>query len=289
MGTALKVSDQTESISELINDRDFDDLRKLVYDQFGITLSARKKTLVVGRLAKVLRQRGFDTFKAYYSWVVNDPTGEGLEELANRISTNHTFFWRENTHFQYFLDQALPEIEASKSGCQDKKIRIWCAGCSSGEEPYTLIMLMKEYFGNKYSQYDPTLLATDISQTALKKAMTGIYEADRVAELPPKMKHAYFDRNRSGLFAVMPTVKQHIIFRRHNLVTSRFRFRNQFDAIFCRNVMIYFDRETRRVLIDKFYQNTMPGGYLFIGHSETVDRKTTDYQYVLPALYRKGK
>lgn len=283
MSTAQKSPPST--VAARISETEFDALRKLVYSKFGINLTDQKKTLMVGRLQKVLRQRNFASFEDYYQWLTSDTSGVALEELANRISTNHTFFYREKAHFEFFSNTALPEMAARHQG--DRELRIWCAGCSSGEEPYTLMMLMMEFFAPQFPEWTITLLATDLSATALKTAMTGSYESDRVAQLPANLRNKYFRKSSDGNVLVTDQVRQRIFFRRHNLMNQTFPFKKQFDAIFCRNVMIYFDRETRNTLVAKYYQHTAPEGYLFIGHSETLGRDETQYQYLLPAVYQK--
>jgi chemotaxis protein methyltransferase CheR len=285
MTTAVKYT--PPSAGARISDKEFEAIRRLVYSKFGINLTEQKKTLVVGRLQKVLRQRNFTTFEDYYDWLTSDSSGEGLDELANRISTNHTFFYREKAHFEFFAKTVLPEAAARHQVRGDKDLRIWCAGCSSGEEPYTLMMLMMEHFGTQFSQWNPTLLATDISATALKKAMAGVYDADRVSQLPPNLRNKYFNKAKDGTFLVSDAVRKKIFYRRHNLMDQTFPFKKQFDAIFCRNVMIYFDRETRNTLVAKYHHHTVEGGYLFIGHSETLGRGETKYRYVMPAVYQK--
>ena len=284
---ATSYASPEQSAADRISERDFQLIRQLVYDRFGINLTDQKKTLVVGRLQKVLRQREFTNFSDYYNWLINDRSGEGLDELANRISTNHTFFYREKAHFEYFAAKALPAALARHEASGDHTMRIWCAGCSSGEEPYTLMMLMMEFFGARFNQWKPHLLATDISATALRTAMAGDYEQDRVSQLPPTLRNKYFRKTPDGRLRVTDDVRQHIIYRRHNLMDAKFPFKNQFDAIFCRNVMIYFDRETRNNLVSKYYQHTAPGGNLFIGHSETLGRGETPWDYVMPAVYIK--
>lgn len=275
------------SVGARISDQEFDAIRRLVYSNFGINLTEQKKTLVVGRLQKVLRDRGFATFQDYFTWLTNDKSGDGLDELANRISTNHTFFYREKAHFEYFAKTVLPEAVDWRRKQGRKDLRIWCAGCSSGEEPYTLMMLIMDHLGAELKNWTPILLATDISATALKKAMSGVYEAERVAELPADLRNRYFDRTATGELSVSGPVRERIHYRRHNLMDATFPFKHQFDAIFCRNVMIYFDRETRQTLVAKYHQHTRPGGYLFIGHSESLNRSETEYRYVMPAVYRK--
>ncbi len=274
------------STSSELSDREFTEIRKLVYDHFGINLTDQKRSLVVGRLQKVLRARGFGNYREYIDWLAADRTGEGLEELSTRISTNHTFFYREHAHFDYFSNTVLPEIEKRHERGTTSP-RIWCAGCSSGEEPYTLVMLMREHFGAAFDRTKAVVLATDISSRALTTAMAGAYPDDRVAQMPPALRNKYFRREGAGQWAVVDGVRSRVVYRRHNLMDATFPFKKPFDAIFCRNVMIYFDRPTRDALIAKFHRHTVDGGYLFIGHSETIGRDSTEYEYVMPAAYRR--
>jgi chemotaxis protein methyltransferase CheR len=270
-----------------ITDREFNAIRELVYARFGINLGDHKKSLVVGRLQKVLKQRGFRTFQEYYDWLKSDSSEEGLAELANRITTNHTFFNREPAHFEYFADTLLPQLAAARRAENCRELRIWCAGCSTGEEPYTLMMLMREFLGAEASGWKTILLATDLSATALRKAIAGVYDAERVSKMPPQLQRRWFVQLRDGNVQVKDDIRAAVSFRRHNLMTATFPFKRQFDAIFCRNVMIYFDHRTRMELVSKFHHHTAPGGHLFIGHSETLGRDETAYEYVMPALYRK--
>ncbi len=271
---------------EISND-EFLLIRDLVYKHIGINLTADKRTLVNGRLQKILRRQGYKTFKEYYECILRDTSGEALSELANTISTNHTFFGREIDHFEYFVDVCLPEIEARAKAKNSRDVRVWSAGCSSGEEPYTLVMLMMEYFGNDYSKWTAGVLATDISLNALSTAKSGIYPADRVKPLPDHLKKKYFKPLPNGDFEIIDSVKREVTFRRFNLMNETFPFKNPFDVIFCRNVMIYFDNPTRERLVNKFYQHTINQGYLFIGHSESLNREVTKYKYIKPALYKK--
>ncbi len=287
MAIGTKTPAKAESAAGKITDREFDQIRKLVYDNFGINLTDQKKTLVVGRLQKVLRERNFSSFQDYFSWLTSGQSCEGLEELANRISTNHTFFNREKAHFEFFQQKVLPELQANRQRLNQTEMRIWCAGCSSGEEPYTLMMLMMEHFGGNLAKWNPILLATDLSATALKTAMQATYPADKVAELPPNLKSKYFTKQKDGSMLVKDEVRKRIFFRRHNLMDATFPFKKPFDTVFCRNVMIYFDRATRNILVGKYHKHTTPGGYLFIGHSETLGRDDTPYNYVMPAVYKK--
>lgn len=260
-------------------------IRDLVYSQTGIRLSENKRALIISRLQKLLRARGFHSFAQYYDHVMKDKSGEALSELVNRISTHHTFFYREKAHFDFFFQTVLPELSRILDRTRD--IRIWCSGCATGEEPYTLIMLMMEYFGDAYGQWNAGLLATDIAAEVLEFARAGVYSQERIHRLPPRLKNKYFVSAGPERWAVRERVKKEVTFRRFNLINRRFPFKKPFHVIFCRNVMIYFDQATRQDLVARFYQATAPGGYLFIGHSESLDRSRSPYIYVLPAVYRK--
>ncbi len=268
-----------------ITDGEFDNIRKLVYKHFGINLTEQKKNLVVGRLQKLVKQLGFATFHEYYEYVLDNQ--QALSELVNRISTNHTFFFRESEHFDFFKSVVLPEISQNHKAANDYDLRIWCAAASSGEEPYTLMMTMLDYFGSAYSKWDAGLLATDISEKALKSALGGVYPDERVQLVPDIFKSRYMTQVGSGLWKVNDDIINEVTFRRFNLMNDRFPFKKQFDAIFCRNVMIYFDQTTRDRLVNKLFDITKPGGYLFIGHSETLGRDKTPWRYIKPAVYRK--
>lgn len=271
-----------------LSDSEYESIRKLVYDHFGIHLSDQKHSLVVGRLQRLLRTKGFESFEDYCDYVCKDTSRVSLLELANRISTNHTFFYREKAHFDFFLSTALPQALSSLECSGSRDLRLWSAGCSSGEEPYTLIMLMMEYFGPQYSAWDSGVLATDISEQALALARRGVYAEERASLMPQALRAKYFTKLPDGDLAVSERVKQEVTFRRFNLMNEQFPFKKPFHAIFCRNVMIYFDQSTRDALIQRFFDVTEPGGYLFIGHAETISRSTSPYGYVMPAVYRKG-
>ncbi|MCX6640563.1 MAG: protein-glutamate O-methyltransferase CheR [bacterium] len=270
-----------------LTDEEFDLLRNLIYNQFGITLSAEKRSLVVGRLNKVLRQQGFDNFKSYYQYVTTDSTGQALETLINRVSTNHTFFWREADHFELFKEQALLQVTAQLKAQNRKDLRIWCCGCSSGEEPYTLAMLSLEYLGLSNSSWDLGILATDISSRVLDRAKEGIYSEKSLENLPSHLRMKYFKKTNSGDWGVIDRVKQLILFRRMNLMRKVWPFKGKFSIIFCRNVMIYFDRPTRDDLVEQFNQFLENNGYLFIGHSESLGRTNQRFRYLKPAVYQK--
>jgi len=272
-----------------ISDREFGQLRDLIQERFGINLTEQKRSLLVGRLQKLMRQLNLPTFASYYDYLSNDKTEGSLSELVDLVSTNHTYFNREKDHFDYFSQTALPRIIEKLKKENRKDLRIWCAGCSSGEEPYTLLMLMMEYLGADYSSWDAGILATDISDRALSIARRGAYATDRVMQLPEPLRRKYFTPAGPDEMAVVDKIKREATFRRFNLMNSTFPFKKPFQMIFCRNVMIYFDQPTREALVSRYHQFTEPGGYLFIGHSETLGRSQTLYRYLMPALYQKGE
>lgn len=267
-----------------ISDEEFKKIRTMIYQRFGINLTDGKRNLVCGRLQKVLCDRGCKTFKEYITYVENDGGSEALSELINKISTNHTFFFREKSHFDFLSKTIFPELEKRQ---QHHDLRIWCAGCSSGEEAYSLVIQMMEYWGNKYEGLRAGVLATDISEKVLDIAAAAIYPEDKLKEIPLSIKHKYFKKNRDGSWEVSGNVKDEVTLRRFNLMNERFPFKKPFHLIFCRNVMIYFDNITRKTLVRRFYDSIENGGYLFIGHSETLGRDESSFNYVIPAVYRK--
>lgn len=289
MTLASTLQQQQNSNLMAISDAEFSRLRDLIYQRFGINLTEQKRSLLVGRLQKLMRQLNLPTFSAYFDYLDNDKTEAGLSELVDLISTNHTYFNREKDHFDFFSQTALPTVIEKLKKENRKDLRIWCAGCSTGEEPYTLLMLMMEYLGTDYSSWDAGILATDISDRALTIARHGTYATDRVMQLPEPLRRKYFTAAGQGEMAVVDKIKKEATFRRFNLMNETFPFKKPFQMIFCRNVMIYFDQITREALVSRYHQHTEPGGYLFIGHSETLGRSQTLYRYLKPALYQKGE
>lgn len=256
-----------------INDTEFELLRKLIKELTGINLSDQKKMLVVSRLSKRLRELNLSSFTSYYNYVTKHKDGrQELNHLINRITTNKTDFYRERHHFEFLKDVLLPRLyeEGRKSG--RLKLRIWSAGCSSGEEPYTIAITLKEFFKHKPG-WDIKILATDLDTEMLDKAVKGVYSEHVVAPIPPEYLCTYFKKGigaNKGLFLIKESLKEIITYRKHNLVTEELSARNPFDIIFCRNVIIYFDEATKLKIIDSFYENLKSGGYLFLGHSESL-------------------
>ncbi|NCB50666.1 MAG: protein-glutamate O-methyltransferase CheR [Clostridia bacterium] len=267
-----------------ITQTEFNRLADYIYTNYGIHLKNEKKTLITGRLQNVLVQMNMGSFSEYCDYVMSDKTGEAAVTLMNKVTTNHTFFMREPDHFNYFRDTVLPYLKSSSA---NRDLRIWSAGCSSGEEPFTLAMIIDEFFGKEKPLWDAKILATDISEKALEKAQKGTYPSNNISTLPLNWKTQYFSSANGGTSVISDKLRQEVIFRKFNLMTPSFNFRKKFHVIFCRNVMIYFDEKTKMELINKFYDATESGGYLFIGHSESLNREQTKYKYVMPAAYRK--
>ena len=274
----------------LLSNEEFELFRRLIHDSSGINLTLTKKELVKARLAKRLTKMGIDSFKDYYKYVTKtDKTGKELIHLIDSISTNKTDFFREKKHFDLLNTSLLPSLISSKTKAGIKKLRIWCAASSSGEEPYTLAMTVFNHL-KPNNGWDVKILATDISTKILKKAIIGIYRKELLKDIPTGTISAHFSSvlyENTNCYKAKDHLKDIITFRRFNLMTPEFPFKNPFDFIFCRNVMIYFDPETQSKLASKFYDCLPKDGHLFIGHSETLSRSNTSFKYVQPAVYRK--
>ncbi len=269
-----------------LTDAEFNKLSKFVYSNFGINLTDAKRGLVQGRLQSVLRHHQMATFDEYYSAICRDKSGILVSELINKLSTNFTYFYRESDHFEFLMKEALPFVEQYQSSSKND-LRLWCAGCSSGEEPYSLMMVLREYFRDRYSSWSAGILATDISENALSTARRGMYTEEHMRKLPDGWLKRYFLHRGGNQYQIKPDVSGEVTFRRFNLMNSTFPFKQKFHIIFCRNVMIYFDKQTKEELIKKYADLLVPGGYLFIGHSETISRDIDVLSYVRPAIYRK--
>lgn len=269
-----------------ITEKEFRQLADFIKDHYGIHLKKEKIALVNGRLQHVLMQKSFNSFSAYLDYIRTDRTGEAVKTLINKITTNHTFFMREADHFDFFKNTVLPYMVTI---IKDKDLRIWSAGCSTGEEPSTLAMIINDFLGPDKGLWDTRILATDISDKVLETAKKGIYANENLAVLPAHWKLNYFKKIDGNKSILVDKIKNEIIYRKFNLIDKVFPFKKRFHIIFCRNVMIYFDNMTKKELVDKFYEFTEPGGYLFIGHSESLNRGETKYRYISPAVYRKDR
>ena len=270
-----------------ISDQDFHRLVNYVKSNYGIDLS-KKRQLISGRLSNTITNMGYSDFTGYVDHIVSGKNAKDNEIMLNKLTTNYTYFYREKTHFDYFRDTILPYIVKTKE--KNRVMSIWSAGCSSGEEPYTITMLIREFLGAQANAWDTRILATDISHQVLSKAKNGLYEEESLRELPPDWKRKYFIpvKGSPGTYAVSKPLRSNVIYRTFTLM-SPIHFKLKFDVIFCRNVMIYFDQDTKEALVKRFYQASNPGAYLLIGHSENLNKERTPYDYIMPATYRKSE
>ncbi len=268
----------------VLTDHEFNEIRKLVSTHTGICLSEAKKDMVYSRLSRRLRQLNIATFKEYCQ-LLKDHEGEEIGNFVNSITTNLTAFFRELHHFDYLKKTLLPELMQSKAG-GEKKIRIWSAGCSTGEEPYSIAMIIKE---SVPSDWDVRILATDLDTDVLATAQRGIYSEERVTGIPSALLKRYFAKGKddnSGFLRIKPAVGEMIIFRQLNLMKT-WPIKAGVDIIFCRNVVIYFDKPTQRVLFDRYADMLNDQGRLFIGHSETLYKVSEKFKLIGQTIYRK--
>ncbi|MGE5389942.1 MAG: CheR family methyltransferase [Deltaproteobacteria bacterium] len=268
-----------------ITDQEFDLLTSFLRNHFGINLPKTKRYLVIARLQSVLQEKGMNDFTSFLQYLASDTSGQALQTLLSRLTTNHTYFMREDTHFEYIKTTVLPELVKI---LPDKDLRIWSAGCSSGQEPYTLAMVIADYFGAQKGAWDTRILATDISPRVLEQAKAGIYDKEDLEHLSDSWHLRYFKPADNDRREVAPNIKDEVIFRCYNLMNQPFPFKKKFHMIFCRNVMIYFDSSTRKKLIKAFYDVTADGGYFFVGLSESLNRQDIPYRYIRPSVYQKG-
>lgn len=266
-----------------VREEDFVKLANFMLKEYGINLT-KKKHLIQSRLNAVLATGRFEDFHAYSEYITSGRASQSdLRIIINKLTTNHTYFMRENAHFDYFTNEILPELEKKYSS--KKSLSIWSAGCSSGQEPYTMSILLFEYFGNRRKDWDLRILATDISNHVMSIAKKATYTGEEIKDLPAEWRNKYMTKN-GDQYTFIPEIRKNVIFREFNLMDS-IKFKIPFDVIFCRNVMIYFENDTKNAVVNRFYDATNPGGYLLIGQSETLAKDATKYRYVAPAIYRK--
>jgi chemotaxis protein methyltransferase CheR len=267
---------------------DFDRLRTLIYDESGINLGSDKKTMMEIRIKRRLRNLNISSFEEYCERIFS-PQGKEAElvHLIDVITTNKTDFFREAGHFDYLVSKALPDLAARRGSA--RKSLVWSAGCSTGEEPYTLAMVLSEY-SQECPGFRFSVLATDISTSVLAKAALGIFKSELVGPVPPALRQKYFMRSRdpeSDLVRVVPEVRALIEFRRLNFMDGDFGLAELPEIIFCRNVIIYFDRPTQVRLLKKLTSRLAPGGYFFAGHSESLQGMDLPLVPVGTSVYRK--
>ena len=273
--------------------KEFEQFSTLIYDEVGIKMPPAKKTMLEARLQKRLKALGMHSFQEYADFIFS-PVGREQEiiHLIDVVTTNKTDFFREPQHFDFLVREALPTLQ-QQYGVGESPLRpfkIWSAGCSTGEEPYTMAMVLSEYAaanpGFKFS-----ILASDICTQVIQKASSAVYTEDRIDTIPLAMKKKYLLRSKDrskGLVRIAPELRSCVQFKRVNFMDDHFGIEEHQDAIFCRNVVIYFDKPTQSELMRKFHRQLTPGGYLFIGHSETLNGLGVPFTQVANTVYRKA-
>ena len=252
--------------------------------RYGIDMS-RKKEIVAGRLENYVRVNGWTNYTDYMNALETDPTGNLEKKMVNILSTNHTYFMRESEHFAYFKQTVLPWLKKKEENRKD--LRIWCGASSTGEEPYTIAMVIMDYFGLEHGAWDTQVLATDVSTDVLRRAMDGVYTTEQVEPLPDNWKRRFFRKVvNQDVYHVTDELKKEVIYRKFNLMDP-LPFRKKLHVVFLRNVMIYFDDKTKKDLIQKIYDVMEPGGYLFIGQTESINKEYCPFVQVRPSVYRK--
>ncbi len=272
-----------------LTDIEFSRLQKLIYREAGIHLAPHKKALLEARLSKHVRALGLDSFDAYYKHVVTANNGDELIHMLDRVSTNETHFFREPRQFEFLEHEIFDEWrQNSAAGLKPKRIHLWSAGCSSGEEAYSIAMLLLDHFPH-HNGWELKILATDLSTRALDKAQEGIWPIVKAQEIPQKYLKQFMLRgtgSQNGMMKAGAEIRALIHFERLNLNDQRYSVNERFDAIFCRNVLIYFDTPSRIRVIDRLIDRLTPSGYLFVGHAESLSGVTERAHHVMPTIYR---
>ena len=267
------------ALAQGLKPAEFEEIRRLAQKAFGLDLKPGKEQLVEARLGRMMRNGGFRSYREFCQRIVEDRTGESLAAMIDALATNHTAFYREAEHFNFLRDRVLPALRGRA------QVDVWCAACSTGEEVWTLACAIDEALpaGRLH------ITATDISRKALAAAERAAYSAERCASLPAAWLARYFTAEAAPAagYRVKPALRARAAFSRLNLMQT-FAWPRQFQIVFCRNVMIYFDAETQARAVEKLAASLEPGGYLFIGHAESLPRNTASLEYVQPAVYRKA-
>lgn len=266
---------------ELTN-KDFVRLKDFMYNNYGINLE-KKKTLIETRLVMMVKRLGFNDFKTYIDHLMQDKTGEQVSVLVEKLTTNFTYFMREEQHFEFLKDEVIiPSLKKPPFG----GLKIWSAASSTGEEPYCIAMLASSVIKNN-PRLKVSITASDISNNVLKQAKLGIYSKDKVSKLPQVWAKSFFKQINDRSYAISENIKSLVDFKYFNLNNSVGWEKSKYDVVFCRNVMIYFDNPTKQKLCKRLYDSLKPGGYLIIGMSENLSNLQTDFERVRPSVYRK--
>ncbi len=268
-------------------DKDFDSIRKLVYERTGINLSTAKRDMVYSRLVRRLRQLGLEKFSDYTD-MLHEGDDHELVQFTNALTTNLTSFFREPHHFIYLGKTIIPYLLQNNKNT--RRIRVWSAGCSTGEEPYSIAITLLENIP-RIREWDIKILATDLDSNVLEKARKGIYQADRVRDLDAKVVRDWFSKESDGsaqYVKIREDARQLITFNQLNLM-EKWPMKGSFDVIFCRNVVIYFDKETQKVLFDRYADALTVDGHIFLGHSETMYKVSDRFDLIGQTMYRRKR
>ncbi len=273
-----------------LRDQEFQRFSSYIFENVGIKMPPAKKTMLEARLQKRLKALGIGSFEEYCSFVFSPPGHESeIIHLIDVVTTNKTDFFREAAHFDFMVKTALPTILGGRGAWGSQPLRIWSAGCSTGEEPYTLAMVLAEYAVNN-PDFKVAITATDICTKVLQTAKTAIYPEERTDTIPLNLKKKYLLRSKDrakSLVRIAPQLRSLVSFQRINFMDDDLGLADKMDIIFCRNVVIYFDKPTQQTLMQKFHRQLRPGGYLFIGHSETLSGLNVDFVPVASTVYRR--
>lgn len=268
-----------------MTDQEFSKLRGLIYQQIGVEIKDHKKHLLVNRLSKRLRHLGMTSFSDYLKFVEEDSRGKyEMVEMLDAVTTNKTDFFREPKHYTVLEEKVVPALLRDR-GTHDRVIKVWSSACSSGEEPYTLAICLTEMLkGHPGWRFE--IMGSDVSETVLRTAASGIYADSKVQPIPHDTLRKYFLRG-NGRYKIKPEIAKHVSFRKINLKLDYHRSFSNYDIVFCRNVLIYFDVATQQDIIRKHWHVLRPGGFLFLGHSETLHGGQLPFEYIAPSVYRK--
>jgi chemotaxis protein methyltransferase CheR len=269
-----------------LSDTEFRQIRKIVWKTTGISLADTKKALVISRLARRLRELGYHSFHKYVNLLKTDP--DEVLSMINRITTNLTRFYREKAQFVQLKEIILPEIVTAVKKKRKNSLRIWSAGCSTGEEVYTILFEVMDFFKDVIpSSIDFKILGTDIDSNVLEKAASGCYRNEELKGLDEPHIKKYFNPISDNQFEIKERFRKYVLFLKLNLVNDEFNFKNKFDIIFCRNVVIYFNKETKQRLYEKFHTVLENPGYFFSGHSENLFLYSQMFRFMGKSIYKK--
>ena len=273
-----------------MSDESFIRCSRFIQEEYGIKMPPAKKTLLECRLRKRMRALGMGSFEEYVEYAFRPGSGhDELIHMIDAVTTNKTDFFREPAHFHHLVESVLPELVQKHNAGIRRPLRVWSAGCSTGEEAYTLAMVLSE-FREMHRDFDFEILATDVSTKVLDVAGRAVYKEERIDPVPEGMRRKYFMRSRErkrSLVRVVPELRGKIVLRRLNFMEEAFKVRDLMDVIFCRNVMIYFEKATQERLVNIFCEHLFPGGFLFVGHSETLHGMNISLVPTAPMVYRR--